>query len=577
MTDCPVDDSCSGVASYKSVPSVSGPCVFPPLFPGSCSKCSPLTNITCLDPVSSKLGHVDLLERGVGRNLVQQVLFSYLQLQYVGGVVISPGQLEVLARVSQGTVVLMVTEHQLSPTDLTILCLSLAHQPSLSPPLVAGLGDTWPHWLLLRAGLASQYQHVAQLGQGRLVISQFDGALVSSLIERELYQWGAEVVCVPALVSHEAESCGRRVRVEVGQPMSVREMLGGGSDWGLEQLSHHLTVSTRRLARVSPAQLLAFLLHTAHSPSQPTVSSLSLALTDLLLLLSNNKVELTVTRDREDIVRAGVEGLGGHIDLTGQVHITIPDIELWRLSRSVESHLVGESLVALVVLGTARPGFLTCRESNRAGGPTVTLEELAPRATTLVLLTGMDTTAQAPCEDLHQLVLAGLRALEMLDCLGPVKLVPPSQHGASARQRTRHRSYTEDEARPAVVETTRLAVGLTSRGRRCLTWLGGLLRYRVTNLGFTVRAMQAVREMRGATMEEVEELVRKEIEDKRDRGWRLSEKSSVSEVTRDSVKALAQSGVVTILNKAGLQLVQVTPRFDSDLVLEEMINLVHEF
>ena len=125
--------------------------------------------------------------------------------------------------------------------------------------------------------------------------------------------------------------------------------------------------------------------------------------------------------------------------------------------------------------------------------------------------------------------------------------------------------------------TTRLAVGLTNRGRRCLTWLGGILRYRLTNLGYTIRAMQRVRETKGASMQEIIELVSREMNNKKDRGWLLSEKSLAPEVTRDSVLALAQNEVVTILDRPDIQLVQVTHMFASGEGLEEMINLILEF
>ena len=89
------------------------------------------------------------------------------------------------------TVVLLVPPAKLSITDLV-------HQHSLTVPLVARLGNSWPDLLLVRADLASHLQAVSQLSEGGLVITHFDSKLVSSLRERDL-----EVFCVLALVCHE--------------------------------------------------------------------------------------------------------------------------------------------------------------------------------------------------------------------------------------------------------------------------------------------------------------------------------------------------------------------------------------
>ena len=131
--------------------------------------------------------------------------------------------------------------------------------------------------------------------------------------------------------------------------------------------------------------------------------------------------------------------------------------------------------------------------------------------------------------------------------------------------------------REVVVADILLAVGLSARGRRILHWLGGLMRYRITNLAYTARALHTVRQMELATMEEIVSLVRQEIQTKRGRGWRLSEKAAQPEVTRESVVALAQVNIVNIINKSGTEFVQVTPTFNSRDNLEDIINQVLEF
>ena len=555
------------MASYKKQPSVCLPMAFPPLFPGACRKCSPLHEITSVDPISEILGRADLGKCGVGSNLVHELVLRYYQRQYSGGVSISPGQLEVVGRAGQGMVVLLLPDRQLSSSDLALLCLALALPVKLPAPLppalVPGLGNSWTDWLLVKAGLASPYYHVDQLrsrevrGLRGLVISSFDSRLVMSLKERQM-----EVLLVSVLLSHEADGGSRRVRVEVGRPMSLEMMSAGG--WTMEDISRHLTVTTRRMSRVSPAQLVAFVLQTGHCPRQPSVASLREAIRDLLELIRMKRPEVKEMMEQVDIVRCGVSQLEGHIDKNDFVHITKSDVELWRLSCAVEEMLLAECLLSLAVLGMVRPGA------------SVKQHELLERAETLARLIGLQASSLPPCESLHQLVFSGLESLQLLDCLCPVKVSPVSQHGVRpGRQSYMYRADQQGEDREVTLAS--LAVGETAKEIRLLTWLGGVLRYRLTNLAYTTRALLVVKEVKLVGLEEIVDLVREEIENKRGRGWKLSEKSSVASVTRDSVKALALAEVVTIIDKPGLQLVELTQTFNFSLNLQGMINLVLEF
>ena len=102
------------------------------------------------------------------------------------------------------------------------------------------------------------------------------------------------------------------------------------------------------------------------------------------------------------------------------------------------------------------------------------------------------------------------------------------------------------------------------------------MRYKLTNLRYTTRALHSVRKMKVATMQEVVDRVREEIESKRSRGWKLSEKASMAELTIESLEALESAEVVTIIRKPGLQLLEVGQAFNSHQVLQELINLVTE-
>lgn len=485
----------------------------------------------------------------------------------------SPGQLEVLGRAGQGRTVLLLTHH-LHTSQLALLCLALAHKvhlPSPLPPvLVPGLGDSWTERLLVRAGLASPYREdLLRQGELRglrgLILTEFDAELVASLRDR-----GLELLLVPVLLCHEAGRGGESVRVELGQPLSLELVERGG--WGLGQLEQHLSATSQRMFRVSPAQLVAFVLQTAHCPRNSSLARLCEACQDLLEVLNIKKVEISETGELADLVRRGVAVLGGHIDQDDRVEIPLSDLQLWRLCRGVEGRIMPECLISVVVLGLARPGLATTRTRH---GPTVRQEELLERTESLALLTGLQSSL-APCEELAQVVVSALDTLHLLDCLRPVKFSPASQYGVRRRGGKVYRSSqnTEDHEERAVTCTT-LTVGETARARGIIKWLGGVLRYKLTNLGYTTRALQSVREMKVVTMEEISDRVRDEIETKRSRGWKLSEKASVPEVTRDSLEALALVEVVNI-NMPGYQ-VEVSQTFDSSRALQEMINLVLEF
>ena len=199
------------------------------------------------------------------------------------------------------------------------------------------------------------------------------------------------------------------------------------------------------------------------------------------------------------------------------------------------------------------------------------LQQVVDRAMELALWTGLDTTCLAPCEELGQAMLEAVRRLELLECLASLHQPPPSQHGYQDQRR--RRAYSEEDLGEAEPVQTELGVGPTSRGRRLLHWLGEVLRYRVTNLGYTARALHSVREMGLASMEEISALVSQEIQSKRSRGWRLSEKAAQPQVTRESVVALAQVNIVNIINKSGTDLVQVAHTHSRDS-LEQVISLV---
>ena len=110
----------NSVAEYKCFPSDLGPAgSFPPLFPGGCTKCSPLGSFYMVDPVSKILGHVDLTVQGLpGGNMLRQLVVRLYQQLYTGGIIISPGQLEVLVRAGQERTIVLVTEDSLTSTDL---------------------------------------------------------------------------------------------------------------------------------------------------------------------------------------------------------------------------------------------------------------------------------------------------------------------------------------------------------------------------------------------------------------------------------------------------------------------------
>ena len=564
--------------TYKTFPSV-GPgsdLQASALFLGACSKCSPLSDITSVDPICRILGHVNLGEQPVGGNLVHKMLMSYYHHQNKRGIRISPGQLEVLGRAGQGMIVLLVTDHQLSNSELALVCLTLAYKVKLPSPLptvlVPGLGNTWTERLLVRANLALPFREdllrpERLRGLRGLIVTKFDSELVTSLRDR-----GLELLLAPVLLFQETGRGGGSIKVEFGQPLSLELFERNG--WGLGHLQQHLSVNSQRMFQVSPAQLVAFILQTGHCPRHTSVAKLRDACQDLLELLNLRKVEIIETNDLADMVRSGVAVLGGLVDQDERVEINMSDIELWRLCRGLEERLLPECLVSIVVLRLAKPGLASTRTRY---GPTVRQDEVIEKAKTVALLTGLESKYLAPCEDLHQLVTSGLDTLNLLGGLSPVKLTPPSQHGVRRKNGQMYRSrLNSEDYEDKVVTVPSLTVGETAKGRRILTWLAGVMRYKLTNLRYTTRALHSVRKMKVATMQEVVDRVREEIESKRSRGWKLSEKASMAELTIESLEALESAEVVTIIRKPGLQLLEVGQAFNSHQVLQELINLVTE-
>merc|ERR1711952_208204 len=109
-----------------------------------------------VDPVSKILGHVDLTVQGLpGGSMLRQLVVRLYQQLYTGGIIISPGQLEVLVRAGQERTIVLVTEDSLTSTDLALLSVCLASQPSLPPPSVPELGEDWRSRLLVSAGLVA--------------------------------------------------------------------------------------------------------------------------------------------------------------------------------------------------------------------------------------------------------------------------------------------------------------------------------------------------------------------------------------------------------------------------------------
>ena len=92
------------LAEFKSLPSVPTQTNHRPLFPGGCARCSPLSAAYLVDPATKLLALKNLLSNGWdlwtvfsrGGSWAHYVLLKTVRNVFSAGLIVSPGQIEVL-------------------------------------------------------------------------------------------------------------------------------------------------------------------------------------------------------------------------------------------------------------------------------------------------------------------------------------------------------------------------------------------------------------------------------------------------------------------------------------------------
>ena len=124
-----------------------------------------------------------------------------------------------------------------------------------------------------------------------------------------------------------------------------------------------------------------------------------------------------------------------------------------------------------------------------------------------------------------------------------------------------------------MTEDTRMVVGHSQEGRNWLDWTAGIMRHRLMNLYITLLILYNNVNTEIFTITELETMVEKEVERKRKEGWKGSCRVGVPITTRKSITALAILGIVNIIHKQEICLVNVVRHQE----IAEMIQVVLEF
>ena len=574
--EAPPDDGL--VSDYKKQPLVSSPAPPPPLYSASCARCCPLSSSYLVDPVSPRLGLVTLAS--VAPWSLASLVLGW---RYPGGVIVSPGQLEVARVAARSGAVIIIptpdTRHEAGDSELLLgLALVTWH---LAPVLVSiECADSWPARLLARLGVTvvtagADTEEVEQLGgRGGLLVTPSLGPAL-----RTLQSCRRPVLVAPCSLVRD----GARARLELGLAMAVREMLGA-RDWDLAHVVHHCAVISNNLAKVTPSQLVAFVLLTSYCEDSADLDQLGAAVTEVTALLEARGVLASHRGEPRDVVRWGVTRLGGGVTADGgRIVLDLGPAQLWRLARGLELHFLADWAVGAAVMTGLGRGLAWCRPGLRTRAEAVTVghQETADTAATLIQLLGEDRASLAPCQDPRQLVMEAMYRAEAAGSLVTVQEAKESARsevaGGGDGQRTRYGSGWRREAEPwaeedeGQAEDTRLVVGHTQRGRAWLDWVSGLMRFRVRNLYLTILALLRNKDVEIFTMEELEDIVMTEVNARKEKGWKESELTGLAEVTRKSVRALGNLSFVKIIQKGEkLQLVKSLHTAE----LEELLQVV---
>jgi len=522
------------LAEWKAAPmvAVEGSRVERPLFPGLCVRCCPVEQRYWPDIATPQLALARLTWSSLARlawsSLARAKLVAGLYLQYRdGGLLIHPGQVEVVAAALQaGRALLVWPGPRLTLDDAALLRL-----------LLEGAGLS-----VLECGVEPGPGQLAVAAPGPLpALPPPHLLLLAATFTRERDRGGL---------------AGRsRLRLDLEQPSPVREVAGleGGPAQQLDRLHHHLEWAAARATRLTAVNLLSFLLTTRKVEDTTNLDSLARGLTRLVETLTRRGLDLAWSGEASQAVVWGAEQLGGGLDRAGSVWVGCGEEELTLQAAPVIRALLPEAVVGLLVQGLVEAG----RVSRHA---------LLERGELLLQLLGEDRTAAPPCTPLSSVLLDGLALAEEEEGLS---------RGEAGSRPTRHWQEEEEEDWVRGSDTL-LTVAPTPQGRAWLSWVSELLRPRVCNLQYTLYVLQSAAS-NGTPRAVVVERVRRLVSQRLDRNWRCCPASGHAHTTLSSLVALERLGVCKEMERGGAAWVELKTEFQTGDMLEEMLKLVLEF
>ena len=579
------------IAHYKQHPVQFLPHACPPpLYTSTCDKCCSQGESYIVDNTSRILGEVDITSQSSANDsLSLRLVRMCVSTVYSEGVLVSPGQLEVLrTAVSSGAVVVMsLTDCEgLGPvSDVLLQALALlSHR--VTPTMVSVRDiEAWGSWPLTSLGLDVAHEDETDLtnmiSKGGLMITGNLALTLHTLMDK---CFNKTLLVVPASVSHDLCHSlwgGHRARLDVGLPMSVREIIGN-HDWGVAEVVSHCNIIGRRQRRVTPSQLVVFVVKTKFNDlnrEELIMTDLSKAVQEMISLLETRGAVMSFSGKVEDAVTWAVKRLGGQI-CSGRVFLDFDDESIWKLCQGMETYFLCDFAVSVGVMASLKESVRTSRPGVRTRDQSVTVghQEVMDTAVTVLQLLAEDRASILPCEDLTQGVMEAIFKAEAAGSLVNVSEDKGSQYGAELSERAhnrygwRHGDEEEWEA-AGEREDTRLVVGHTQEGSDWLDWTARLMRHRLKNLYITLLVLYNNANTEIFSLIEVDALVKAEVERRKKKGWKESCMVGVSEITRKSVTALDILGLIQIFHKEQLGLVKVTRPQD----IMEMIQVVLEF
>jgi len=598
------------LAGFKLQPSVIVAGSTRPLFPGSCGKCTPDGLTSLVDPHSEMMSLRNILEprswcqdlrtvvgtaqragSGVGAMVAEWLLLKWARFLLPQGLVVSPGQIEVLERASKQGLPFLFLSSQQNLFDNFLVGLALRWAGMTGPVVVnprhkSGRGTGW-WWAAV--GVVKEPGTVGQLEQGRSVqvFGEQDLEKVCDATDKQTIE---DVMIVPVTTSYSLLSGvgllwawlrGRgQARVDIDQPFRLKEYLTKYEGTGVksDSLAKHVVYNRLQLARITCEQLLGFLIHTRYSEDL-NVESLARSCDEVRDVLGNRKVDFAFSGDSADIVVNAVGLLGGEVRDGGVVHLEIESSHLVTLSSAVSVHYVPEAFVACAVQSLLKdhlPGYAPSPRHNHTS-LVVSMDQTLERADLLVRL--LRPVLAPPCANLNQHLNDGLERLKSLEAVGKLQDLN-CQHAKDkwvnhmARQVEIDDDYSGDE--DDRFKDVLLCVGMSDGGRKWFEWLLSLTRPMILTYFYTTSHLHTLRE-EGTRLSWFVDDVKEEIRKRKDRGYNLGVECGDDKAIRDCLDMLVSANVVMYyeVEVGGEVWLNVKDQFDDKL--DQIIQNIHMF